>query len=123
VMGIFDGIRSAAKKIGDVIDSLPSLPSLPFAATAPAGGPGTTPQVHGLRAARAGSQSSGPTTINVFTTGDTIEAERAVVRALRRQTRLNAGVVPAFGWASGTTLARGGGLHRHGRIPTPRPAG
>jgi hypothetical protein len=71
------------------------LPSLPFLSSSSASaGAGV-----GRSAGRASSTGSvAPATINVYTTGDGIDAEQAVVRALRRVTRLNGGVVPAVGW-------------------------
>jgi hypothetical protein len=93
-------LSDAAGAVGRFLDSINpfkdiKLPSLPFL--------NSTVTVAGGATSRAGAGplvSSGPApTINVFTTGDGIEAEQAVMRALRRTTRLNAGVVPAFGWA------------------------
>jgi hypothetical protein len=76
-----------------------TLPSLPFlsASTSSAAGPGV-----GRSSSRAASTGAvAPASITIYTTGDGIEAEQAVVRALRRVTRLNGGVVPAVGWAGG----------------------
>jgi hypothetical protein len=72
------------------------LPSLPF--SAPSGGGGGT--VGRTRGAPAATGTVAAPTIQIFTTGDSIEAEQAVVRALRRVTRINGGVVPALGWAN-----------------------
>jgi hypothetical protein len=74
---------------------LPSLPSL-GAATSSAGAYGVGPAATSSAAAYAGAP-----VVNVYTTGDGIEAEQAVVRALRRVSRINGGVVPALGWAGG----------------------
>lgn len=98
ISGILDAVGNLAGKIGDVLGSLPKLP---FGLAASAAPGGNAPAVHGLRAARAadaGVPSRG-VTINVYTTGDSLDAEQGVMRALRRQTRLNGGVVPAFGWS------------------------
>lgn len=97
--GLFDKVSGLAKKIGDAIGSLPSLP-FGLAAVPPAAAMATP----GLRAAgRSTGGGSGRITVNVYTTGDSMEAEQAVVRALRRANRLTAGVVsaPALGWTSG----------------------
>jgi len=123
ISGFLDGI---AKTIDDVAGAIDNVN--PFSATGPSGGGGggaagvAVPRVGGLRAARAGgssSRASGPITVNVYTTGDGMQAEQAVLRALRRQTRINGGVVPAFGWsgAGGPSLARLGGR------PSPQPSG
>jgi hypothetical protein len=85
----------AAGKFLDSINPLKgiSLPDLPFlsSSTASAGPQAST------RAGSTTSSSRAPV-INVYTTGDGIEAEQAIVRALRRTTRINGGVVPALGW-------------------------
>jgi hypothetical protein len=95
---LVEWITKALGPIGDLLSKLNPLanfkmPSLPFlsSSSASAGaGPST----------RAGSSSVGTVApvVNVYTTGDGIEAEQAVVRALRRVVRLNGGVVPAVGW-------------------------
>ena len=72
------------------------MPSLPFLSSSSSSTSGAS--------TRAGGSSSSVVspTINVYTTGDSIEAERAVVAALRRVTRINGGVIPAApGWAIG----------------------
>jgi hypothetical protein len=76
-------------KIGEFLDKLNplqgiKLPSLPFGNAAAAGG-----LVAGTQAAGAGG--GGSIVVNVYTTGDSIAAEQAVVRALRRVTRINGG--------------------------------
>jgi hypothetical protein len=96
-------VTNAIGKLGDFLASINplkgiSLPSLPFlsSAVAPsvglaAGAFGATPYAGGAVSSRAAI------TVNVYTTGDSIEAERAVVRALTRSARLNAGLaVPAL---------------------------
>lgn len=94
-------LGDAVGAIGRFLDSINplkgiSLPSLPFLSSSSASSAGA-----GRAAGRAVTSSSvGAPVINVYTTGDSIEAEQAVVRALRRVTRLNGGVVPARGWAS-----------------------
>jgi hypothetical protein len=93
--GIFAGIRAAAKTIGDAVDAVN-----PFGAPPPAAR--TASAVAGpwsrLAARSGGGGGGGGITVNVYTTGDSIEAEQAVVRAVRRAQRLNAGrVLPAFG--------------------------
>lgn len=72
------------------------LPSLPFLSSSPSSAGAGVGRAAG-RAATSGSV--GPATVNVYTTGDGIEAEQAVARALRRVLRINGGVVPAVGWA------------------------
>lgn len=109
--GLVDTINGIFRKINDVVDAISNIPKLPFTSSA-----GTAPApagvaVPGLRAAsRAGSGggAQGPITVNVYTTGDSMQAEQAVLRALRRQTRINGGVVPAFGWSGvgGPSLTR-----------------
>jgi hypothetical protein len=94
-------VGNAIGALGRFLDSINplksiSLPSLPFLSSAPAAAGG------GLArgAPRAGELPAGRApVINVYTTGDGIEAEQAVVRALRRATRLNGGVIPALGQA------------------------
>jgi hypothetical protein len=94
-------LTNAAGKVGDFLASINpfkdiKLPSLPFLnSTMTVSGAATG---RGVGASPMVSSAAAPT-INVFTTGDGIEAEQAIMRALRRTTRLNAGVVPAFGWA------------------------
>jgi hypothetical protein len=104
VDGVFAGIKSAAKTVSDVIDSVNPFSSPPPAsrtARAVAG-----PWAAGARGASSSSSSSG-IVVNVYTTGDTIEAEAAVVRAVRRAQRLNAGrVLPAFGAAPASASRR-----------------
>ena len=99
-------LQNAADAVGKFLEKINplngiKLPSLPFLSSSSAmvGSAGVG------RAATAGptsSSSAGAPTIQVFTTGDGIEAEQAIVRALRRVGRINGGVIPAYGWA-GTT--------------------
>jgi hypothetical protein len=102
IVKLVQWIGDAIGALGRFLDAINplkgvSLPSLPFlsASSSTAGGSAGTGRA-ASRAAPAGS-SSGPT-VNVYTTGDSIDAELAVTRALRRVTRLNGGVVPAVGW-------------------------
>ena len=99
-------LTDAAGAVGRFIDSINplkgiKLPSLPFiggnAAAVGAAGVGRS-----AAATSTSSASSGSPQIVVYTTGDGIEAEQAIVRALRRVGRINGGVIPAYGWA-GTT--------------------
>ena len=94
--GVFDGIRKAAKTIGDAVDAVN-----PFSAPPPASR--TARAVAGPWAARAATGASrlgGGIAFQRLLTG-AIEAEAAVVRALRRSQRLNAGrVLPSFGVGS-----------------------
>jgi hypothetical protein len=98
---LVDWISTAASKVGDFLDKLNPLsnfkmPSLPFLSSSPASAGSSAGSG---RSASSRSSSSGlAPVVNVYTTGDGIEAEQAVVRALRRVTRLNGGVVPALGW-------------------------
>ena len=98
-------LGDAIGMLGKFLDSINplkgiSLPSLPFlsasSSTAAAGRAGT-----GRAASRGAPAGVGGATVNVYTTGDSIDAELAVTRALRRVTRLNGGVVPAVGWTGG----------------------
>lgn len=95
-------LSDAIGKIGDFLSSINplknvSLPSLPFLSSA--GTPtSAAAATRGLGASTRAAASAVPS-ITIYTTGDGIEAEQAVVRALRRVTRLNGGVVPALGWA------------------------
>jgi hypothetical protein len=97
VKWIGDAIGAAGRFL-DAINPLKgiSLPSLPFLSSSgsPAGA-GV-----GRSASRASSSGAiAAPSITIYTTGDGIEAEQAVVRALRRVTRINGGVIPAAGWA------------------------
>jgi hypothetical protein len=92
-------VGDAIGAIGRFLDKLNplkdiKLPSLPFLNAAPAASSAGV----GRSAAMQSSASVAPATVNVYTTGDSIAAEQAVVRALRRVTRLNGGVLPAVGW-------------------------
>jgi hypothetical protein len=98
---LFSWLGKAIDTLGHFLDAINplkgiSLPSLPFlsgsSASAGAGRAGIG------RAASRTVAPVAPATINVYTTGDSIDAELAVVRALRRVTRINGGVVPAVGW-------------------------
>lgn len=95
-------LTDAIGAVGDFLASINpfkdiKLPSLPFLSSNAAA---TSSSGLGRSAAPAAFAATAAPTINVFTTGDGIEAEQAVVRALRRATRLNAGVVPALGWST-----------------------
>jgi hypothetical protein len=97
-------LTNAAKAVGDFLSSINpfkdiKLPSLPFGigSSAPA-----TAGVGRSAGATTTGAAPAPATINVFTTGDGIEAEQAIVRALRRVGRINGGVIPAYGWAGST---------------------
>src|SRR4029077_8592520 len=104
-----------------------SLPSLPFLSSSTRSGGSAGVGRAAAPSASSFGTSSGPT-INVYTTGDSIDAELAVTRALRRVARLNGGVVPAFGWTGAQADA---GAHRArrrvcrraalGRAPRGRP--
>lgn len=90
-------VTDAAGAVGEFLSKLNPLkdfkmPSLPFLNAGGSSSPAAS-----SRGASTSSSSTAPT-INVYTTGDGIEAEQAVVRALRRVTRLNGGVIPARGW-------------------------
>lgn len=101
--GLIDWIRKGIEAIGRFLDKLnplkdfkmPSLPALPFSAAL--GGP--APVGVGAQAAGARAVTTGAITVNVYTQGDSIAAEQAVVRALRRVTRINGGQVAARGWS------------------------
>jgi hypothetical protein len=101
IKGAFRVVQDIASSIGGIIDKLPALP---FSAAPPPAAAGRAPRLRATalgRGSRGGSTTSGPVTVNVYTTGDSMQAEQAVVRALRRANRLSAGVVsaPALGWS------------------------
>jgi hypothetical protein len=106
VIQLVTWLTDAAGAVGRFLDSINplkgiKLPSLPFlnSTTAMVGSAGVG---RGATASPTSTSSGGAPTIQVFTTGDGIEAEQAIVRALRRVGRINGGVIPAYGWA-GTT--------------------
>jgi len=93
-------VADAIGSVGRFLDALNPLkdfkmPSLPFLSSSSSSASGTP--TASTRAGEGVSSAFAPT-INVYTTGDGIEAEQAVVRALRRVTRINGGVIPARGW-------------------------
>lgn len=95
-------LTDAIGKIGRFLDTINplkniSLPSLPFLSSAGAPVSSAAAAQRGLAASSTAAGGAAPV-IQIYTTGDGIEAEQAVVRALRRVTRLNGGVVPALGW-------------------------
>ena len=105
IVKLVDWLGKALGALGKFLDAINplkgiSLPSIPFlsSTTASAG-----PAGMGRAASRAAPSfgSGGSPTVNVYTTGDSIDAELAVTRALRRVTRLNGGVIPAVGWTGG----------------------
>jgi hypothetical protein len=87
---LIDGIgplKAAGDFIGGIVGNVTT-----------AGAAAATPTGRGaMRAGSGGGATS--VVINVTTTGDSLAAEQAVMRALRRSTRINAGAVP--GWAGG----------------------
>jgi len=96
-------LGNAIGKLGDFLAAINplkgiSLPSLPFLSSAVAPSVGLSVGAFAdTRAAGGAVSSRAAITVNVYTTGDSIEAERAVVRALTRSSRLNAGLaVPAL---------------------------
>jgi hypothetical protein len=102
VIKLVQWLADAATAVGKFLDSINpfkdiKLPSLPFlnGTVAVAGSPTATARAGAAPLVSAGAAP----VVNIYTTGDGIEAEQAILRALRRVTRLNAGVVPAFGWA------------------------
>ena len=76
-----------------------TLPNLPFLSDSGAAAPASAGVGRTAGATATAAVPAGGITVQVFTTGDGIEAEQAVVRALRRVTRVNGGVIPASGWA------------------------
>lgn len=101
---LVDWISRAIDSVGKFLDKLNPLkdfkmPSLPFLNTASGTGgaaPAGVGRTAGTTSTAAGG-ASGPV-INVYTTGDGIEAAQTMARTLRRVARLNGGVVPAVGW-------------------------
>ena len=95
-------LGNAIGKLGEFLDAINplkgiSLPSLPFLSASIAPSVGLSAGAFSSTRDASGVVSSAGVVVNVYTTGDTIEAERAVVRALTRASRLNAGlVVPAL---------------------------
>jgi hypothetical protein len=119
---LIDWVGNAIGAIGRFLDKINplkniSLPSLPFLSASSSGAAPASAGV-GRSGARVSSSAVAPATINVYTTGDGIDAEQAVVRALRRVTRLNGGVIPAAGW-SGPIGASRLALGERGPIATP----
>ena len=93
VTKLVDWLRQAIDWVGRFLDKLDdigpniSLPSLPGIGNLAVAGPaGAT--------TRGAGTGGGPVTVNVYTTGDSIAAEKAVLAALRRVTRLNGGRLP-----------------------------
>ena len=95
-------LSDAIGKVGDFLAKLNplqgiKLPSLPFLSSSAAS---AAPAGVGRSAGRTVAPAA-PASITIYTTGDGIEAEQAVVRALRRVTRINGGVIPAApGWST-----------------------
>jgi hypothetical protein len=104
LMDLVNWLKNAIDQVGAFLESVNpfkdlKLPDIPFLSSG--GGRGSASRAGVGRSAVplvAGEPGLSGLTVNVYTTGDTIEAEQAVVRALRRVTRLNGGVVPAVGW-------------------------
>ena len=101
---LIDFLVTAIGKVGDFLSKINplkdfKLPSLPFLS---ASSSSAAPTGVGRSAGRAAAPAApAPASITIYTTGDGIEAEQAVVRALRRVTRLNGGVIPAApGWST-----------------------
>ena len=111
VRDVIGNITGFLKSITDKIDAVAgAIDNVnPFTAPPP-GSAGYARAVAGPwgRGARSAASSGGAITVNVQTTGDTLEAEAAVVRAIRRAQRLNAGRV-------GHSLGGGGSLARLAR--------
>lgn len=79
------------KDLGNIVGGIVGGLSTATAAAAP------LPGGHSARAGGSGSGGSGSVVINITATGDSLATEQAVMRALRRSTRLNGGSAP--GWA------------------------
>ena len=96
-------VKDALDFIGDLLAKIPKIEvpniSVPWAASGSVSG---APSAAGLLAAprSTGSGGVGGIVVNVYTSGDTIEAERAVVRALNRSVRLNAGLAAPVRWST-----------------------
>ena len=98
---MIDKLLDAAGAIGRFLDQANplknfKLPSLPFLSAASAPLPRAVAlagQAVGPQAFGSSSGHSGAVTLNFYTTGDSIDQERAVASALRRVQRLNAGMV------------------------------
>jgi len=83
VLGKIGPLRDLGNLVGGIVGGLST--------EAAAGGGATT------RGARAGSSGGGGgVVINITATGDSLATEQAVLRALRRSSRLNAGAVPSW---------------------------
>lgn len=97
--GFLDLVKSITDKVAGFINGLPKLPDikLPFGIGGPAGRAAGAPAGGLLGRGFAPipmAAGRGGITVNVYTTGDSLQAQDAVVRALRRATRLNGGVLP-----------------------------
>jgi hypothetical protein len=107
IIQLVNWLTTAATAVGNFLANLNplknfKLPSLPFLNSTSAGvGSAGVGRSAGATTTSSGGGSAAPTIV-VNTTGDGIEAEQAIVRALRRVGRINGGVIPAYGWA-GTT--------------------
>lgn len=90
VGGLLDKI-GPLKTLGGIVGGIVGGLSTATAAAAP------LPGGHGAERSGGGGGSASSVTINITATGDSLATEQAVMRALRRNTRLNAGNAP--GWA------------------------
>jgi hypothetical protein len=94
-------LGNAIAKLGDFLSAINplkgvSLPSLPFLSSSTAASAGLSASAFGASTTGVPFGGSG-ITMNVYTTGDSLEASQTMVRALTRASRLNAGlVVPAL---------------------------
>lgn len=100
--GFVGWVSKTIGMVGDLLAKLNPLqgfkmPSLPFLSSTGSGA-GGGPSAGGFATTAGGGFAP---VVNVYTTGDSIETEQAVVRALRRVTRINGGVIPARGWTPG----------------------
>ena len=105
-------VSNAVDALGKFLDNLNplkgfTLPNLPFLSSSASAAPASAGVGRTAGATATAAVPAGGITGEVFTTGDGIEAEQAVVRALRRVTRVNGGVIPA---RDGRGLGAGGDI-------------
>ena len=98
---LVDWLKKGMDWLGDLLSKIGPLKDLGNLVGGIVGGLGASaasvsPTTRGARA--GGGGGTGGVVINITATGDSLATEQAVLRALRRTTRLNAGAVPA--WSS-----------------------
>lgn len=99
---LVDALMGAIKWVGELLGKIGPLKDLGNIVGGIVGGLGVSAAAAAgptTRGGRSGSSSGGGSiVVNITATGDSLATEQAVMRALRRTTRLNAGAVPS--WSS-----------------------